>query len=82
MSRDSTDTTGRSVVSPRGLGTRATHRPRFRGRGRGPRALWRRGMRQDAYGDRHRHTGAREGHTGEVLRCVVAGDAAAACEGR
>lgn len=50
--------------------------------GRGPRALRRRWMRQDAHGDRHGHAGVREGHAGEVLHRVVAGDAFAAGEGR
>ena len=54
----------------------------FVDRSRGSRALRRRGMRQDAHGDRHRHAGVREGHAGEVLHRVVAGDAAAAREGR
>lgn len=35
-------------------------------------------MRQDAHGDRHGHAGVREGHAGEVLHRVVAGDAFAA----
>ena len=51
---------GHGVV-PRRLGARAAHGPRFRGPGRGPRALRRRGMRQDAHGDRHGHAGVREG---------------------
>lgn len=72
---------GHGVV-PRRLGARAAHGPRFRGPGRGPRALRRRGMRQDAHGDRHGHAGVREGHAGEVLHRVVAGDAFAAGEGR
>lgn len=60
-SRASTDTTGAWRRSRR-LGARAAHGPRFRGPGRGPRALRRRGMRQDAHGDRHGHAGVREGH--------------------
>ncbi|SPU24724.1 insertion element membrane protein [Bifidobacterium adolescentis] len=71
---------GHGVV-PRRLGARAAHGPRFRGPGRGPRALRRRGMRQDAHGDRHGHAGVREGHAGEVLHRVVAGDAFAAGRG-
>ena len=54
----------------------------FMGPGRGPRALRRRWMRQDAHGDCHGHAGVREGHAGEVLHRVVAGDAFAAGEGR
>ena len=72
---------GHGVV-PRRLGTGTAHGPRFRGPVRGPRALRRRWMRQDAHGDRHRHAGVREGHAGEVLHRVVPGDAAAAREGR
>ena len=42
-------------------GARAAHGPRFRRQGRGPRALRRRWMRQNAHGDRHGYAGVRGG---------------------
>lgn len=67
---------------PHRLGTRTARLPRVHRPSRGPRALRRRGMRQDPPRHRHRHPRLQAGHTGQVLHRLRPDHAAAQGQNR
>ena len=67
---------------PHRLGARTARLPRVHRPRRGPRALRRRGMRQDPPRHRHRHPRLQAGHTGQVLHRLRPDHAAAQGQNR